>query len=138
MLAITETWIKDDPYDLNFDGYNFISNYRSDRTGEGAGLYIDEELTYKVSNSSVFESLFVEICIPNNKNILVGAIYRPPNGNPEEFLDEFTELLSSLTRANKHCYLTGDFSLDLMKHETQGIQSRRSSLKLYFLMVSFH
>lgn len=33
VLAITETWIKDDdPYDLNFDGYNSISNHRSDRT----------------------------------------------------------------------------------------------------------
>lgn len=128
MLAITETWIKDDdPYDLNFDGYNSISNHRSDRTGGGVGLYIDEKLTYQVlteyniSNSSVFESLFVEICIPNNKNILIGAIYRPPNGNPEEVLDKFNESLSSLTRANK---LTGDFNLDLMKHETHSITAQ--------------
>ena len=43
VLVITETWIKDDyPYDLNFDGYNFISNHHSDRTGGGGGLYIDE------------------------------------------------------------------------------------------------
>ena len=49
MLAITETWIKDDePYDLNFDGYNFISNHCSGRTGGGVSLYIDEKLTYKV------------------------------------------------------------------------------------------
>ena len=49
VLAITETWIKDDePYDLNFDGYNSISNHRSDRTGGGVGLYIDEKLTYQV------------------------------------------------------------------------------------------
>ena len=128
VLAITETWIKDDdPYDLNFDGYNSISNHRSDRTGGGVGLYIDEKLTYQVlteyniSNSSVFESLFVEICIPNNKNILIGAIYCPPNGNPEEFLDKFNESLSSLTRANK---LTGDFNLDLMKHETHSITAQ--------------
>ena len=47
VLAITETWIKDDePYDLNFDGYNFISNHRSGRTGGGVGLYIDEKLTF--------------------------------------------------------------------------------------------
>ena len=131
VLAITETWIKDDePYDLNFDGYNFISNHRSGRTGGGVGLYIDEKLTYKVlteydtSNSSVLEFLFVEICIPNNKNIIIGAIYRPPTGNLEEFLDKFNELLSGVTRANKHCYVTGDFNLDLMKHETHSITAQ--------------
>ena len=80
---------------------------------------------YNISNSSVFGSLFVEICIPNNKNILIGVIYRPPNGNPEEFLDKFSESLSSLTRANKpYCYLTGDFNLDLLKHETHSITAQ--------------
>ena len=53
---------------------------------------------------------FGEICIPNNKNIIIGAIYRPPTGNPEELLDKFNEFLSGVTRANKHCYVTGDFS----------------------------
>ena len=79
---------------------------------------------YDTSNSSVLESLFVEICIPNNENIVIGAIYRPPTGNPEEFLDKFNELLSGVTRANKHCYVTGDFNLDLMKHETHSITAQ--------------
>ena len=43
---------------------------------------------------------------------------------PRNFLDKFSELLSSLTRANKHCYLTGDFNLDLMKHETHSITAQ--------------
>ena len=81
-------------------------------------------IQYDTSNSSVLESLFVEICIPNNKNIIIGAIYRPPTGNPEEFLDKFNELLSGVTRANKHCYVTGDFNLDLMKHETHSITAQ--------------
>ena len=58
------------------------------------------------------------------RSILIGVIYRPPNGNPEEFLDKFSESLSSLTRANKHCYLIGDFNLDLMKHETHSITAQ--------------
>ena len=88
---------------------------------------------YNISNSNVFESLFVEICIPNNKNILIGVIYRPPNGNPEEFLDKFSESLSSLTRANKHCYLTGDFNLDLLKHETHSITAQFVEVIMYLL-----
>ena len=141
VLAITETWIRDDDrYDLNFDGYNFISNHRSDRTGVGVGLYIDEKLTFKVlteyniSNSSVLESLFVEICIPNNKNIIIGAIYRPPTGNPEEFLDKFNELLPGVTRANKHCYVTGDFNLDLMKHDIHSITAQ--FVEVFFFLWS--
>ena len=36
-------------------------------------------------NDSI-ESLFIEIPIPQNKNIVIGVIYRPPNSNTNEFL----------------------------------------------------
>ena len=33
-------------------------------------------------------------------------------------------MLSGVTRANKHCYVTGDFNLDLMKHGTHSITAQ--------------
>ena len=62
--------------------YNFIHNHRKGRTGGGVGLYLNKEFEYKsrtdiyFSNNSA-ESLFVEIVRENEKNILVGVIYRP-------------------------------------------------------------
>ena len=35
----------------------------------------------------------VEITISSNKKILCGSLYRPPNTNLEEFLDDFENML---------------------------------------------
>ena len=63
------------------------------------------------------ESLFVEICIPRGKNIIVGTIYRPPNQNLSSFLEKFNELISIISKDNKHCYIMGDFNLDLLHYD---------------------
>ena len=69
--------------DLSFEGYNFVSNHRANKIGGGVGLFIDQNLSYKilpefnVSDANIIESLFVEICIARHKNIIIGVIYRP-------------------------------------------------------------
>ena len=75
---ITETWVKESNVnDLSFEGYNFVSNHRANRIGGGVGLFIDKNFSYKilpefnVSNANIIESLFVEICIPRQKNIII-------------------------------------------------------------------
>ena len=131
VLAITETWIKEnDANELNFDGYNFINNPRTSKAGGGVALYVDQRFTYKiltefnVSDVNVLESLFVEITIPRMKNIIIGVIYRPPSEYTLEFLEKLNELLSGVTKGNKYCYITGDFNLDLLKHESHPITAQ--------------
>ena len=75
---ITETWVKESNVnDLSFEGYNFVSNHRANRIGRGVALFIDKNFSYKilpefnVSNANIIESLFVEICIPLQKNIII-------------------------------------------------------------------
>ena len=49
VVSITETWIRSsDCRELNLPGYQFISNHRSDRVGEGVGMYIDQDLSFKI------------------------------------------------------------------------------------------
>ena len=81
VLAITETWIKEnDANELNFDGYNFINNPSTSKAGGGVALYVDQRFTYKiltefnVSDVNVLESLFVEITIPGMKNNIMGLM----------------------------------------------------------------
>ena len=92
VIALTETWLSSNstqPFTLN--GYELIVNNRLNRMGGGVALYVPQcfEFTVyeelNVMNDSI-ESLFIEIPIPKNKNIVIGVIYRPPNSNTNEFL----------------------------------------------------
>ena len=133
VLAITETWVKEsNVIDLSFEGYNFVSNHRANRTGGGVGhgLFIDQNFSYKilpkfnVPDANIIESLFVEIFIPRHKNIVIGVIYRPPSENTLEII--VNEIISGVTKGNKHCYITGDFNLDLLKHESHSVTAQFS------------
>jgi exonuclease III len=71
VIGLVETWLKDQTLELvNIPGYNFVSNHRRDKTGSGTGLYIQDNLEYKlcsdciISDPDTIESLFVEIQVP--------------------------------------------------------------------------
>jgi hypothetical protein len=122
VIGVTETWLNDLTSDqVNIPGYNFVSNHRKSKTGGGTGIYLQNCLEYKLhpecsfSDPDVIESLFVEIDVPSGKNIIVGTIYRPPSQNTTAFLDKFNEIMSSISRSKKHCYVMGDFNLDLLR-----------------------
>ena len=124
VIGVVETWLKDETTEfVNISGYKFVSNHRKNKIGGGTGLYIQDSLEYKlcsdciISDPETMESLFVEIQIPSGKNIIVGTIYRPPNQNVEAFLDKFSSIMSIISKDNKHCYLMGDFNLNLFQYE---------------------
>ena len=45
--------------------------------------------------SDLIETVFVEINVPNRKNIIVGTIYRPPASDGRGFLEEMHNLLAN-------------------------------------------
>ena len=57
--------------------------------------YSHQDSSFKVlkeensHDTSVFESLFVEVCLNNLKNVVVGVIYRSPSENKLTFLEKF-------------------------------------------------
>ena len=116
-------WLTDCTAELvNITGYNFVSNHRKSKTGGGVGIYLQNDLQYKLPNEcklsdrETVESLFVEITVPNGKNIIFGSVYRPPNQNTALFLDKFNDILSRISKDNKQCYVMGDFNLDLLQY----------------------
>ena len=50
--------------------------------------------------------------VSHGKNI-VGCVYRPPNQNTAMFIEKFNNILSLISKDNKHCYVMGDLNLDL-------------------------
>ena len=60
--------------------------------------------------------MFIDIVRSNEKNIVVGVIYRPPHTNVDAFVSKQNEIVEKLSRENKLCYLLGDFNLNLLNH----------------------
>ena len=49
VIGISETWLTDCTAELvNITGYNFVSNYRKSKTGGGVGIYLQNDLQYKL------------------------------------------------------------------------------------------
>ena len=66
----------------------------------------------------IIETKFAEILNKNGKNIIIGVVYRPPNGNLDSFKKAMNAILEKVNRENKLCYLIGDFNVDLFKSES--------------------
>ena len=123
VIGVTETWLSDLTTDsVDISGFKFLSNHRTNKNCGGTGLYLQDNLEYKLrpdcnySDPEVIESLFVELDIPRGKNIVVGVVYRPPNQNLSAFLAVFNEILSNITRGGKTCYVAGDYNLDILHY----------------------
>lgn len=57
-----------------------------------------------------------QIIVPQGKNIIFGCVYRPPNQNTALFQEKLNDILTIITKDNKHCYVMGDFNLDLLQY----------------------
>ena len=125
IIGISETKIKSNTqpiYELGMKGYSHFQT-PSDANKGGVIIYVLdkhvstprqdlEKLMYK---SKLLESCFVEIIVPNKKNIIVGCIYRHPSMNLCEFNNEHLKNLLAKLNNKKHSFLLGDFNIDLMK-----------------------
>jgi hypothetical protein len=136
VIALTETWVKPHNSELfHLDGYHHELILRTDKTGGGISIYLDETLDYKIRNylSSIdqtMETLWVEIdkIKPGtDRNILLGCIYRIPGQNTDLFNAKISTLFSTISRENKIIYHTGDYNLDLIKHNTHPPTHQRIS-----------
>ena len=65
-------------------------------------------------------SRFIEIdkeVINQKRNVVIGVIYRPPNGNVEQFTLQLSGILDQIKSENKICYLLGDYNINLFSME---------------------
>ena len=118
VVGNAETWLQDAPLGVNIDGYNFVYKNRRVRSGGGVGLYLSNNLDYRIrtdiyaDEDEVIESLFIEIMRPHERNVIVGLIYRPPSQNVNDFVTRMNDVLEKISRDNKTCYLMGDFNFE--------------------------
>lgn len=142
-IALSETWIKD-THDISFTnipGYKFIHKDRLSKSGGGVGLYLKENIPHKIRKDLICvsgDSLFLEIT-HNNKAMLIGVIYRPPDSDCAEFVKEVENILVTIDNEHKLCMLTGDFNLDLLNYSNHSPTSNFVDLMFsysYFPIIS--
>ena len=118
VIAICETNIDSSHKNMYpVEGYDscYQSKIADKSKGSGLGLYIKDTYTYdEISESSIcspdIEALFIKIT-NTNAPIIIGVVYRPPNGNLNNFNQQFHSILETLPKSN--VYIAGDFNINL-------------------------
>ena len=119
VIGLTETWITHNPTLFSIPGYNLEVNNRTHKPGGGVACYILDKYKYSVISelslmNKIIESLFIEIENKQQKNIVIGIIYRPPNANPNSFLAAIQDILHNARLQNKDSFIMGDFNINLL------------------------
>ena len=86
----------------------------------GVSLYINYSLKYTVIEKvtdEAFQSLWIEIQLPQKSNIFCGIIYRQ-HISQKRFQEYFDDKLERLITSNKSIYVMGDFNINLLHAET--------------------
>ena len=117
-IVLTEVWLHEtDDYSFEIPGYKSVSIYREKQRGGGIKVYYLESVNIEVIKhmsgiSTACESLFFTAKLPNNKQMILGAIYRPPQFNMSEFLSFLDSTLADI--ASKRSVIVGDFNIDIL------------------------
>ena len=78
---------------ITLPGYEEFIYEPTGTTHGGAGFYIKTGLDYvvrddlKLNTPSFFEAMFIEIILPDRKNLIVGCIYRHPSESIPGFFE---------------------------------------------------
>ena len=134
ILTFSETWLHDQlPNSLIDLGHDYLL-FRNDRKwndlsdlnstpkrGGGVCMYIRNNLHssevayahYNKSNKNV-ESQWVAIYQKPNKTILIGNLYRPPQGDIEKCIEYLDDVLSDIDLDKIEVILMGDLNIDIL------------------------
>ena len=64
----------------------------------------------------------VEIDLPKDKNFVVCVVYRPPNSDVTDFLDDLESLMLTVNSSDKSVCFMGDFNIDLLSNSPNSIR----------------
>ena len=129
VFTISETWLNSCMEDrlTSVPGYQFMRADRKTKRldgqikqGGGLGIYSKTDLhidtskymDLNLSNCNI-ELQWAIIIRPHTKSILIGNIYRPPDGNVNEGIDLLNESMRQITDLDKYeILILGDFNVD--------------------------
>ena len=123
IILLCETWQNQNSPTPSLLGYNYIYKNRKHKMGGGVGIFVNERIRFtEITINTNYKSIeYVVINITtksDNKTIMIGSLYRPPNTNDTKFVDEYNNLLSKLYKESKskRLILGMDHNLDFLQH----------------------
>lgn len=125
VIGLSETKIKvgmDSYLNTNLPGYCFLSQPSMSNAG-GVGFYIKDNLSYikrddVCTTNPEFESIWIEIEVPHQHNIVCGLIYRHPDNNIGKTADVLYMVTEKINKEGKFCFLMGDFNISLLNYDS--------------------
>ncbi|XP_053373951.1 uncharacterized protein LOC128546712 [Mercenaria mercenaria] len=117
-MAFSETWLTPDNTNDQLLLSTFHQPERKDRDSGGYGgiiIYVKNSLSYKRRHDLEIigiECIWIEISVQNNKKLLLGLFYRPPNSNAftDQRIEESIDL--AYNTGIEDLVITGDFNLN--------------------------
>ena len=71
-----------------------------------------------ICKSFEIESMFIAICNPKRRNIIIGCTYKDPYMSVNKFHGNYlNNFLNKLSKEEKTIFLIGDFNIELLKAE---------------------
>ena len=123
VIGLCETWLNDiSPASLfQIDDFTLVTKDRVGKRGGGVGFYVSNSLKFNLLDdycitSDVIESIFIEIEVPNKRNVIIAEIYRPPHSIYAEFIETLHDILSTNHLNDKTCIIMGDFNHNLLNY----------------------
>ena len=112
------------------NGYTFYFSVPADSIVGGVGVYVRNCYscnilnTFKMNSTEVnrVENIWIEILSNDNKyKYTLGAIYRHPNQNINDFSKVLDQNSCQLANTRNPCITVGDLNIDLFKYSTHGL-----------------
>jgi len=117
IFCFTETWFASEECSLGLEGYQAHHTVREGRGG-GVSIYCCTAINSDKLEDLSFVNEDIEICtiraVTKQFNIIVIAVYRPPNGSIAAFCDKLFSLLAESSIAGGEIVLVGDFNINLL------------------------
>lgn len=114
VIATTETWLRKSEV-ISLPGYITESNARDSRSrGGGVALFVKDNVSYcKVAAATYscndIESLFIRL----EHDVIIGAVYHPPNGSLVGFLDKLESIFCTVSKhRNEPVIIVGDMNIN--------------------------
>ena len=103
-----------------------VEKHRSLSKGGGVAIVVKNGISFRrrhdldVFKEKSIELVFIKILAKNGKHIIVGSMFRPPNGNCHEIIDELNEIINKIKseKEQKEIIKGLDHNLDLLKSAT--------------------
>jgi exonuclease III len=124
VICMSETWLIQLTEDqVNITGFTFVGKHRKNKKGGGVGIYVKNELKFKIrndiiSNSENCEIIAIEIINPSTKNTIIISLYRCPGTDIDSFNDVINTISLNIKNENKSVYWAGDYNINILQSDS--------------------